>query len=155
MKMLKQPNDDSCWATCVSVLTGIDVDIMPLTGNEQVDAIVMGLPEGVLAVPATEATIASMNLDLSNFTTLDDWERALGDTWKVESWTKWVPGKKGALMMIRLYEDGRMDGHSLVIDSDGMLYDPATGKGMDIHYTALSAACNVVVAGFATFEENA
>lgn len=137
MERVAQPTDTSCWDACVSMLTGIDIEMFPLNHH----------------ITPQITTYRKYLLFGERLPVIDT-----GGWWK-----RWVElllvngfdmryhdappqGRPYMMALLVIGDNGKADGHAIVVDEDGIIFDPAphdiiNGKGIDI----LEKFCNVLV----------
>ena len=137
MERLQQPTDTSCWATCVAMLTGIDIDLLPLDGDL---APSFALQQGIIDILLRRDAKWGLVLDDDYY----KWVDLLWDNgYKVER-HKTFP-QKPCIVPVVIYAPDEIVGHVVVADEQGYLLDPSYSAVLsDLKYDKVDATfCNV------------
>lgn len=148
--MVRQPDDFTCFAACVSTITGIPIDALPLAKEAALDIANFGPDVGFIIVTDEMRNEVAA---LRGFTSIDDWQRGIDNTFILEPWTYWDQWLGEGILCLATWMPEKVDGHAVVIDEQGFLHDPADGAFEGMHIMKLTRACNVTVTGFIKFIE--
>ena len=148
MERLQQPTDSSCWATCISMVTGIDLALLPLDGELGVGVgMYKGLRELIFRRPG--------KWDIVCDDTYYAWFDMLYDNGLRMVQHDSFPHRE-CLMPVVIYKGiGEIDAHVVALDKDGIIVDPSNDEVLGgLRYTDVDTIfCNVErVPRFITFD---
>jgi hypothetical protein len=125
------PTEDSCWATCISMLTDIDLGLLHL---------------GMEVAPGYDISGPIENWTLSMDEILA-WKKMLKSVgYRLSIHSKAPDGIPYILGFLYLSEQGEWGGHVVVVDDFGHIIDPSPGGVMNgMKPEQLDEFCNIVI----------
>lgn len=145
MNVVRQDNEWSCFAASLSMVTGIDYDIMD---------------KSYAASPAVWPSIDGMSMFPDDslvevdekLVSVYDWGEAVKEGYELGFHKYPVYGEKGILSITFVQNDKNSWSHAVAIDKSGYAVCPS-GTFDDMHLTGFEDSCNILIGGYITVKE--
>lgn len=134
LERIVQPTDKSCWATCVSMLTNIDVDLFPLD------------------IESSIGFIAANDRITLDFDAYGRWQGLLSSIgYQLLAWSERPKDKPCILGFVFFRDSETLDSHAIVLEDDTIIDPSPSGFLNGQPVESLAEYCNLLLPDWCFF----